>query len=337
MILKAGKVPPEILEKVVFRYLGVKSRDVVLGPRKGEDSAIVKAGRRLLAVSCDPISGAVKRIGWLAVNICCNDVAAMGVKPKWFLGCLMFPEKTRREVIEDVCSQMDKAARRVGVSIVGGHCEITPNLAYPLVIGFAIGIVKDGKYVTSGGAKPGDKIVLTKTAGVEGTAILASDRGKVLAENFGWKFVYEAEKYFKKISIVKEALTASKLNGVNAMHDLTEGGILGGLWEIAEASERGFKVYEEKIPIGLHTKKICWLFKINPLKLISSGCLLLTVKPSNINKLLKEFKKQKIQASVIGEILKDKKTRVLIGKDGRVERISSPIQDELWVALKRKI
>ncbi|RLG92355.1 MAG: hydrogenase [Candidatus Hecatellales archaeon] len=337
MILKSGKVPAKILEEIVFKHLGVKSKDIVLGPRKGEDSAVVKVGRSFITVSCDPISGAVKKAGWLALNICCNDVAAMGVQPKWFLSCLMFPEKTSKKTIKEFCRQLDYAAHRIGVSIIGGHCEITPSLASPLIVGFAMGVAKNGKYIASSGAKPRDKIVLTKTVGIEGTAILASDRGKVLAEAFGWRFVREAEKYLGRVSIVREALTASKVDGVTAMHDPTEGGIVGGLWEIAEASNVGFKVYTENIPISQHTKKICEFFKVNPFKLISSGCLLLTVKPSSLNKLLERLRKAGVKASVIGEVLKDKNVRVFVDKDGREKKVYPPAQDELWVALERKV
>ncbi|RLI05294.1 hydrogenase [Candidatus Bathyarchaeota archaeon] len=260
----------------------------------------------------------------------------MGVKPSWFLGCLMLPEKTRQKTIEEICRQMDAAAFKIGVSIVGGHCEITPNLTHPLVIGFCAGLVEKKRFITSSGAKAGDKIVLTKTAGIEGTAILASDRRKILIKKFGKKFVDKAERHIEKISVVKEALLSSNLEGVHAMHDPTEGGILGGVWEIAEASKKGFRIYEEKIPLTPETEKICQFFKVDPLRLISSGTLLISVKPSKVKQLIDELTQHRIQASIIGEFLEDKKTRVLIEKNRRIRSIGQPVQDELWIVLKRK-
>ena len=335
MRLKTGKIPVEILEKIVFKHLGSKINGLILGPSKGEDAAVIRVGKKLFALSCDPISGAVKNIGWFAINICCNDVAVMGVQPKWFLGCLMLPKNATQETIRKICSQMDKAAKKIGVGIIGGHCEITPNLNYPLVVGFCMGEIKNGKITPTSNVKVKDKIVLTKTVGIEGTAILAFDKENVLRKKFGLKFVREAQTYLKKISIVQEALEASKINGIHAMHDPTEGGLLGGLWEMAEASNKGFKIYEEKIPVAYHTKEICKFFRINPLKLISSGCLLLSVQPTIVEKLLKKFRQKRIQATIIGEILENKNVKLVVGKNGKIKSLKKPPQDELWVALKR--
>ena len=158
MSFPPGKLPIEVLRKIVFRNLGTTKNDVILGPAVGEDAAIVKVGKEVLAVGMDPITGAERRLGWLAVNISANDVATCGVQPSWFSSCILLPEGSKEELVERICSQMDKAARQLEVAIIGGHCEITPSLDYPIVTGCSIGKAENGKYVTTSGAKIGDKI-----------------------------------------------------------------------------------------------------------------------------------------------------------------------------------
>lgn len=330
-----GKVPPEILETIIFKHLGVKDENVILGPSKGEDAAIVKVDENFLAISCDPISGAVRKVGWVSVHITCNDIATRGIEPKWFLGCLMLPEKTDRKSIREICTQMGKAARNINVSIIGGHSEFTPNLAHPLIIGFSAGVIDGQRYVTSSGARPGDKILLTKSVGIEGTAILASDRYEELASKLGKKLVNNAARYIERISVVRDALIAAKYVHVHAMHDPTEGGIAGGLNELADASNVGFRIYEDKIPIQFETREICRVLKIDPLRLISSGALLICVDKRDVKLILDKFRRRRIQSSVIGEILADKSVRTVTKKDGRIVPLTTPLQDELWNALTK--
>lgn len=335
MSFPPGKILPSILQEVVFKHLGAKRSDVVLGPSIGEDAAIVRVGGHLLVVSCDPISGAEERIGWLAVNVSANDVATRGVRPRWFLPCILLPEGSGKPVLEEICVQMDKASRKLGVAIVRGHSEITPGISHPLVIGSCVGVVERGRYVTCAGARPGAKIVLTKGAGIEGTAILAADRHKLLKDKFGEAFVAKAESYFDLISVFEEAITAFKYGGVLAMHDPTEGGIAGGLHEMAEASGTGFEVYADQVYVSPETREICRFFKIDPLKLISSGSLLIVVKPEKVEGVVSNIRKLGIQASIIGEIFEDKGIRQIV-KDGSSRPLVMPESDELWAALKRR-
>ena len=214
MSLPHGKISPNLLSEIVFKYLGSKRQDLVLGPKKGEDAAIVKIGSQLISISCDPISGALSRIGWLAVHVASNDVATTGTRPLWFLPCILLPNGTTSKNIEDICVQMHRAAETLDVAIIGGHTEITPGIDHPLIIGFAIGVIEGGKYITSSGAKPKDDIILTKSVGLEGSAILATDRGKEISSKFGESFVKRVEGFFDKISILNEALTAIEIGGV---------------------------------------------------------------------------------------------------------------------------
>lgn len=329
-----GKLNPAILESIVFQYLGARRSDVVLGPSRGEDAAVLKVGDELIVASCDPISGSVRKVGWLAVNVSANDVATRGVKPRWFFSCILLPKNSRAEVLEEICKQMDLAAKRLEIAIVGGHSEVSPGLSHPIVIGFCAGKV-EGTYVHSGGAKPRGKIILTKGAGIEGTGILATDKEELIAEFLGKDVAERGKKYLERVSVVTEAMKAFNFGGVQAMHDPTEGGVIGGLCELADAANLGFKVNEEKIPIGEETAAICELFKIDPLRLISSGSLLIVVDREKAEGVVYELKILGIKASLIGEMLEDPSERYLLTKEGKKKEISMPEADELWKIVER--
>jgi hydrogenase maturation factor len=337
MDLPYGKISPNLLSKIVFKSLGSKRQDVVLGPKKGEDAAIVKIGSHLVAVSCDPISGAVSRIGWLAVHVVSNDVASTGTRPLWFLPCILLPKGTSSKTIEDICTQMHRAAKTLDIAIIGGHTEISPGIDHPIIIGCAMGVIDHHKYVTSSGAKPQDVIILTKSAGLEGSAILVTDRVKEISSRFGESFVKRVEGFFDKISVLNEALTALEIGGVTSMHDPTEGGIAGGLHEVSDASKTGFRVYEEMIRVEPETKKIVTLFQIDPLQLISSGSLLITCNPQSSKRIIEAFRIKGIDSSIIGEVLEDPDKRIIVRKGGFVETLHYPESDALWTALDRKI
>lgn len=332
--LPFGKVPIEILKEVVFKNLGFERGEVVIGPSAGFDGAVIDLDDKSIVVSMDPITGAVERIGWLAVNVNANDIATFGVKPAFFSSCILLPENADRQMLEIICSQMDVAAKRLGIAIIGGHCEVTPGLTHPIVVGCAFGVTARGHYVTAGGAKPGDKIILTKSAGIEGTAILATElysllRSKGVNENL----LAAAQRFFDEISVVKEGILAFETGGVDAMHDPTEGGILGGVHEMADASNLGVKVFKEKIPLRDETVEICSFFNIDPLQLISSGVLLIAAKPGCEQKIIRVLNEQKIEASVVGEFLPYPDKRIIVYEDGVEERLPRPEFDHLWLAL----
>ncbi len=335
MSLLLGKVPNKVLQEIVFRNLGAKRDDVVLNPSIGEDAAIVKAGNELVAVSSDPITGAEEWLGWLAVHVSANDVATRGVQPRWFNSIILLPKNSTNELVEKICTQMNKAANQLNIAIIGGHCEVTPGIEHPIVTGCAIGIVEEGKYVTCGGARIGDQIILTKGTGIEGTAILASDRRTELLKDFDENFLNQAENFFEQISVVKDALTAFKMGGISAMHDPTEGGVAGGLHELADAANIGFKVYEEKILVPEETHKICAHFNLDPLQLISSGSLLIVAKEEKTDKIINSLSKNNVKSSIIGEVTKPALGRNLLTKTGEKTELVKPVSDHLWKALAK--
>jgi hydrogenase expression/formation protein HypE len=335
MVFLPGKVPNKVLEEIVFRNLGAKRDDVVLSPSIGEDAAIVQAGNQLLAVSSDPITGAEEWLGWLAVHVSANDIATRGVQPRWFNSIILLPKNSTAELVEKICTQMDKAASQLNVAIIGGHCEVTPGIERPIVTGCAIGVAEKGRYVTCGGARIGDRIILTKGTGIEGTAILASDRRAELLQVFDKKFLNKAEIFFEKISVVKDALTAFRTGGVSAMHDPTEGGVAGGLHELADAANVGFNVHEENILVPEETRKICAHFDVDPLQLISSGSLLIVAEEPKTEEIISSLSKNGVQASVIGEVTEPELGRNLVTKAGEKTALARPVSDHLWTALEK--
>lgn len=332
--LPPGKIPIDILKEVVFKNLGATRKEVILGPAAGVDGAVIEVGNKSLIVSMDPITGAVERIGYLAVNVNANDVATFGVEPAFLFSCLLLPQGADRRMVEVISSQMSQAARDLGMAIVGGHCESTPQLEHPIVVGCAIGIAEKGRYVTAAGAKPKDKLILTKTAGIEGTAILACDRENELKKVLETAQLRSAKDFYSRISVVKDALTACKTGGVHAMHDPTEGGIAGGIHEMADAANLGVEVLREQIAVEPETAKICSYYKVDPLQLISSGALLVAADPAFANSIVENLRLQSIRATIIGEFTSDAERRLLKNKkEEKPQRLPRPKSDHLWKAL----
>jgi hydrogenase maturation factor len=229
---------------------------------------------------------------------------------------------------------MDKAAKKLSMAIVGGHCEVTPGLTNPIVVGCAMGLTEKGNYVTAGGAKLGDKLILTKNIGIEGTAILAADREEQLKKALKPTMLRNAKKFYDNISVVKDAVAAFKTGAVHAMHDPTEGGLAGGIHEMADASNLGVKIYEEKIQIAPETVRICDFFRIDPLQLIASGSLLIAAKRNSADKVVKVLEKNQIAAAIIGEFLSSPEKRFIVRKEGGSEKLVRPVSDHLWLALE---
>ncbi|MEE9353564.1 MAG: AIR synthase related protein, partial [Candidatus Thorarchaeota archaeon] len=237
-----GKIPPDILERLVFTHLGRSDPDLILGPGIGQDASLIRIGNRVIVASTDPITGSIEDIGWLAVHINANDVATFGVAPRWFLTSIMLPVGSTAAEVGRIMSQIDSAAKTLGITVAGGHTEITEGVEKPIVAGFMLGETSEGDYVTSSGAQPGNAIIITKTVGIEGTAILAAEGREVLSRELDATVLDEALALRCQISVVSEGLSAFKTGHLTAMHDPTEGGLAGGLHELCDASGVGFEV-----------------------------------------------------------------------------------------------
>ncbi len=332
--LPTGKLPQDILKRVVFERLGIHSERVLQGPGVGEDAAVIDMGDRVIVVATDPITGAVGNVGRLAVHVNANDVASTGARPLWFLCVTLLPEGNDEGLLEGIMEQIHAACMEIGVALVGGHTETTPGLDRPILIGLMMGEASKEDYVTTGGASPGDVIVLTKGAGIEGTAVLAEDLARVLEDKIEASVIDAAKQMVERISVVPEAMKAVELGGVHSLHDPTEGGLLNGVWEMAEAAGVGVEIYESKIPIAPETMAICGALNVDPLKLMGSGALLIVLERMKVEKLLSLLSEIDVEASVIGEIKNTEEGRVLVKADGSRVELAAVDQDEVYRVLE---
>jgi hydrogenase expression/formation protein HypE len=297
-----GKVPPEILNKIVFPHLGVLDTSVLLGPKLGEDASLIQIGDHVIVASTDPITGSVEDIGWLVVHVNANDIATFGVAPRWFLVSIMLPNGSKPEELESIMTQIDEATKALNIAVVGGHSEVTERLEQPIVVGFMMGLAEKNQYVTSKGAKVGDVLMMTKTIAIEGTAILATEGYDKLSKLLGNDVIKDACKLRDQISVVKEGVTAFDTGHIHAMHDPTEGGLAGGIHELCDASSVGFNIDYDKIPISMPTRLICEVLQLNPLELISSGTMLMSCASENVDMVVNTLKKEGIDTTPIGVI-----------------------------------
>jgi len=329
-----GKVPPDILQKIVFAKLGFTDPDVLLGPSLGEDASVIRIGDKVIIVATDPITGSVSDAGWLAVHVNANDIATFGVQPRWFLVSIILPIESTPDQLGQIVNQMDDAAQMLGISVSGGHSEVTEGIDRPIIVGFMIGMSEEGEYVTSSGAKPGNSIIVTKSIALEGTAILANEGEKYLIPKVGTETVDRAKVLRSQISVVAEGIAAFETGYVTAMHDPTEGGLSGGLHEICDASDVGFEIYDKAIPVDDSTKAICQALEIDPIELISSGCMIVCCRQEHVNEVVNAIHSRGVSASVIGKIVDNPTHRITI-TDSRSYPLPRPKTDALWLGLKK--
>jgi hydrogenase expression/formation protein HypE len=334
-LFRTGKIPSDVLVRNVFRYRGKRDRSVLLGSSIGEDAALVSLGDNVLVLKTDPVTGTSSDIGWLAVHINANDIACRGARPRWFLCDLLLPENSDATLLDGIMRQVDRAAKEIGVAVAGGHTEVTPGLGRPIVVGCMVGITRKKQFVTSSWARPGDAIIMTKSAGIEGTSILAADFARKLRTRSHQRLVTRARSLRRLISVVDDAMIAVGAGGVHAMHDPTEGGLLQGIWELAEASKVGFHIHESNIDIRPETSRICSILGVNPLRLMSSGCLLIAAERRRSNLILRRLKKKGIHGSVIGTFTSRRMGRKLVRLDGTVTEIGPSERDELYRVIER--
>ena len=324
MRLPYGKVPGKVLEKMVLRSL-TPDGEVVVGPGLGVDFAVVKGGGRYLVVSSDPVTGADANVGWYAVNICANDVATSGARPRFLETVILLPHSTDPEMLGEISAEINSAASEIGMTVIGGHSEATPGLEKAIVIGTAMGFAD--RFVTSRDAKAGDLLLMTKTAAIEGTTILALQHRQQFEKDEP-ELARRLQALRSKISVVKDSVTAFETGFVHAMHDPTEGGILGGVYEMSLASGLGFELVEEEIPLAEETRTICGLLNVDPLKLISSGALLIAVDREHGEEIGAALNSKGIETSEVGKLVREERT--LVRRDGGRETIRDAPVDELW-------
>ena len=326
--LSLGKLPPEVMTRYLFGMTGARSGRVVVEPSLGLDFGVVRLGGAkskggYLIVSSDPITGVRERAGWYAVNVSANDVATSGNRPEFMQSIMLLPEDATEGDVRKLSTDMHRTAKGLGIAIVGGHTELSPGLDRPIVVTTAFALADS--YVTAAGAREGDTLMMTKTAGVEGTAILGTD----VRFNRGLEreTVALATRYFERLSVVDEAVGAYQTGVVHGMHDCTEGGVLGALYEMATASGLGLEVSEGDIPVSRETKKICSAVGVDALKLISSGTLLLAVEKGREALVAKAVASSGSRVTPIGRFTKE---RVILTTGRSSVEVNTSPRDEIW-------
>ncbi|MBI4610781.1 MAG: hydrogenase expression/formation protein [Candidatus Rokubacteria bacterium] len=329
--LPVGKLRAEALQ-AIFEKLTPRDARVLVGPRVGEDAAIIEMGERCLVATTDPITFTTDEIGWYALQVNANDVAVRGARPRWFLAALLLPEgRTTDATVEELFAQLGRACEELEVSLVGGHTEITHGLDRPIVVGTMLGEVAKERLVTSGGARVGDAILLTKGVPVEGTAIIARERGaELLRRGVAPELIGRAKGFLKRpgISVVPEALLACELAPVHAMHDPTEGGVATALWELATASGVGLRVERERIAVVPEGERLCREFGLDPLGTIASGALLLALAPSDAPIVLHACAREGIDCAFVGQVT-PREQGVTLVEGGRSAPMPIFQQDEI--------
>jgi hydrogenase maturation factor len=302
-ILPVGKLRPEILKRLL-RYTS-QAPELVVGPAVGEDAAVIDQGNRYLVVSTDPITFATERCGWYSVCVNANDIAACGGTPRYYSAAIVLPEgQTSLEDAEALFAEIEDACQQIDVLWVGGHTEVSPTVNNILVAGQMIGEVAPEHLCRSSDARAGDALLLVKSAAIEATAIIATEKAKEVEQVHGAETMKMSQNFLLDpgISVVREAALARGFS-VHAMHDPTEGGVATGVREICMASRCGVLVEASGITVRPETAALCSQFGLNPLGAISSGALLLTLPPEAASDLIREYANAGVQAAEIGKIL----------------------------------
>ena len=308
--LALGKVPIRVLNSSFLRLTGARSGAMVTPPRAGLDFAALKAGGKYLVISADPVTGVVEGIGRYAISVSANDVATSGNRPQFAESVVLLPENADARYAGRIAAQMDAEARRLGITIVGGHTEVTPDLKRPIIAVTAFSFVD--RYVSSDGARAGDTMMMTKTAGIEGTAVLTGEK-----------------EFLDDISVVSEAVSAFATGHVHAIHDCTEGGVLGAAFEMSLASGVGFELREGSVPVAPKTLSLCRRKGLDPLRLIGSGSILLSVERGKEEAVRRAV--APVMATKVGSFTRA--GRHLVTRGGRSMAVRSAPVDELWRAL----
>ncbi len=307
--LPIGKLPAEHLDRLLSHFRQSDPR-LIIGPKVGEDAAVIDMGDRYLVAKSDPITFATDEIGWYVVNINANDIACSGAVPRWFLATLLLPEKkTTVSLVDTIFTQIGQACQQLGVVLAGGHTEITHGLDRPIVVGHILGEVDRDRFVATSGVQVGDDVVLTKGLAVEATALIAREKEAQLAGTFSAEYVLRCQGFLHQpgISVVRDAQIAQAAGEVHAMHDPTEGGLATGLWELAAAGNVGLEIDQASIPILPETTDLCLHFGLNVLGVIASGALVIACAPGSTEAILEALSTAGISAARIGRVVEPAK------------------------------
>ena len=301
--LPPGKLPSELLAKLLARHVQPVER-LVVPPRVGEDAAVIELPDRYLVLATDPITFVTEDLGYYVVTVNANDVATLGARPLFFSCVLLLPVGAEQKQVEQIFADVARACEEQEVAWVGGHTEVTPTVSAPLVVGQMLGEVARDRLVRKESLRPGDRLLLTKGLAVEAVSVIARLREDEVRLAHGEAFLESARGFIRDpgISVVREALAASAVGGVHAMHDPTEGGLSGGLHELAAAAGLGITIRRQAVPICAEARLLCQQFDLDPLGVIASGSLLIAVAPEQAAAVARAVEAVGTSCTDIGEI-----------------------------------
>ena len=340
--MRIGKLTDEQLESLVLSRLPQLSSKTLSGAGIGADCAWLKTGENLLVTSSDPITAGGSESGTLAIHVSCNDIAACGVQPTGILIVIIAPPSATEEEIISIVDQASTEAGKLGVDIVGGHTEVSDCVNRFVVISTAFGVVEKGSPVPLGHAMPGDKLIITKTGAIEGSFIAANEHSDRLEGKISADYIAEAKTYSELISVVKEGTILGPLvsstgelrndgfprSCVNLMHDVTEGGVEGAAFEMADFSKTGVTLDQRLVPFTDCSRAICDALGLDPFRLISSGALMIA--SSEPDRVIEALASEGVKATVIGEFTDISEGAKTIGLDGSVRTMPAPSADEIY-------
>ena len=340
--MKIGKLTDEQLQSLVISRFPALSATTLSGAGIGADCAWIRTGEDLMVTSSDPITAGGTESGTLAIHVSCNDIAACGVRPSGILIVIIAPPSVTEEDIKMTVDQASREAQALGVDIVGGHTEVSDAVNKMIVVSTAFGLVRKGGSVPLGKAMPGDSLIMTKTAGIEGSFIAANEHRDKLTGKVSEEDIQEALSYKSLISVVKEGSACGSLiarnvkyredgfalSAVNLMHDVTEGGVFGAAFEMADFSKTGVVIHKRLVPFTDATTAICDALGLDPFRLISSGSLMIaTPEPDRV---IEELKVQGVPAAVVGRFTDRSEGAFFIENDGSYVKLSPPGADEIY-------
>ena len=331
-LLEIGKIPEKVMKRTVYSQMKVKRPEVLIHTGIGEDCSAIESGdEEAIVMSVDPITGATKDIGKLAFQITANDIASSGAKLIGMLIDIILPVGSHESDLRDIMQDIGALTEQYNVEILGGHTEVSDSVNRPLISVTGVGKANREDLIATAGLEPGDELVVTKWIGLEGSAILASEKEEELKAALPPDIVDQAKEFSELMNVLPESEIAREV-GISSMHDVTEGGIFGAMWEMAVASGVGLEVDIRKIPIRQETIEICEHFDINPYMLISSGSMLIGTKHGNL--LVDMLESAGIHAAVIGYVIEGADRIVRNGDEKRY--LEPPKSDELYKVMSKE-
>jgi hydrogenase expression/formation protein HypE len=339
-IPEIGKISAEIFSELIFPRLGADDKNVLVGPRHGTDVGIAEIGGQAVSFTCDPVfivpEYGWERAAWFATHILASDSVTSGLPPKYLSIDLNLPMDISKGQLTIMWDTIHRECQKLGIAIITGHTARYESCLYPFVGGATmIGVGGLDKYVSPRFIKPGDALIITKGPAIEACGVFATMFPKLMEKKFGRDFAVKSDGLFYKMSVVEEAMLAVSCgvrnDGISAMHDATECGIWGGLYEVAEAAGCGIRVEQEKIVVEDCVKEICGLFGIDPYMSISEGTLIAACRPHKAQQVVKAITDRGIKASIAGEFTEASRGMVLV-RDGQDTPLKHPNVDPFWKA-----